>query len=114
MVFLFFNNDKGEKNKGPNKDVHGLKCGSLSLTAIGFGSLRPPTGDSYLEEWGKDVLRQHNTHEEMSFEEYCMINLGTDVGLQIIAKYNGCEETSTYSEIKFITTPSLPVCQTRR
>ena len=98
MVFLFLNNHKGEKNEGPNKNVHGLKYCSSSLTAIGFGSLRPPTDDSYSEDWGKDVLRQHNTNEGMSFEEYCMINSCTDAGLQDIAKYNGCEEE--WDEIK--------------
>ena len=86
MDFLFVNNYKGEKNDGPNKDVHGFKYYSSTLTNIGYGSLRPPNDDSYSEDWGDDVLEQSNEREKTSFRQYCMINLCTDEGLQHIAK----------------------------
>ena len=98
MVFLFFNNYKGEKNDGPNKNVHGLKYCSSTLTTVGWGSLRPPTDDSYSGDWGEDVLGQSNKKEKTSFKQYCMINSCTDEGLQAIAKYNGYEKK--WDEIK--------------
>ena len=56
VVFFLFNNDKGEKNEGQNKDIHGLKYCASSLATIEFGSLRPLTVDSYSTNWGEDVL----------------------------------------------------------
>ena len=38
------------------------------------------------------MLRQDNSNQKMSFEDYCMINSCTDKGLQDIATYNGFED----------------------
>ena len=70
MVFLFFRNDKGEKNQGPNDDVHGLKYCSSSLATLGYGSLRPPTNESYSKSWAEDMLKEDNSNQKMSFEDY--------------------------------------------
>ena len=69
-----------------------MKYCSSSLTTIGYGSLRPPTGDSYDPSWGDKVLQHDNSDGKKSFRDYCKINSCTDEGLRDIASYNGFEE----------------------
>ena len=78
-------------NHGPNENVEQLKYCSSSLTTIGHGTLRPPDDGSYSENWGHNVLSKGN-NEEMSFEDYCMLNLCSNDGLLSIARYNCIEE----------------------
>ena len=92
MEFLFVNNYKGEKNDGPNKDVHEFKYCSSTLTDTGYGTLRPPNDESYSEDWGHNLLEQSNDREKTSFKQHCMINSCTHDGLQEIAKHNDYEQ----------------------
>ena len=94
---------KGKNNDGPNDEVDVMQYCSSSLETIGFGSIRPPTGDSYSPSWGEEVLQHDNSDRSESFVNYCMNNSCTDEGLQEIARYNGFEEqwhevTRTFTE----------------
>ena len=91
MSFLIFIIYKGTTNDGPNKNVEQLKYCSSSLTTVGYGTLWPPDDGSYSENWGHNVFSKGN-NEEMSFEDYCMLNSCSDDGLLSIARYNCIEE----------------------
>ena len=78
---------KGTKNKGPGVNVEQLKYCSSSLTKVGYGTLRPPSDESYSKGWGQKVLTKDDD-EKISFKDYCTLNSCTDDGLDSIAVYN--------------------------
>jgi len=103
MKCILTYNPKGENNDGPNDDVGPMKFCSSSHTTIGYGSIRPPTDESYDPSWGDKVLRHDNSDGKKCFRDYCKTNSCTDEGLQDIASYNGFEEqwkkvTQTFTE----------------
>ena len=106
MSFLIFIIYKGTMNNGPNKNVEQLKYCSSSLTTIGHGTLRPPDDGSYSENQRHNVLSKGN-NEEMSFEDYCMLNSCSDDGLLSITRYNRIEEEGVTTTEEFTEETSM-------
>ena len=78
---------KGTDNDGPNVNIEQLRYCSSSLTKVGYGTLHPPVDDSYSDDWGEKVFERDNA-DDLSFQQYCMLNSCTDEGLDSIAVYN--------------------------